>query len=361
LKQALSFPKPEVYDINLSELFGDDLPLLYEATSFGEAYLAGAGAIGNAFIYALSQFDVDGTLTVADPDAVSQSSLQRCVFFSRDDVTRPKAERLCTAIERVLPKVKAIPHIGRLQNVPTRNPARRWLKRLIVAVDSPRARRSLQSEIPGEVFDASTTGIAEVVLHFHRQPTDLACLSCAYHHTPEEDAHDQHVAEVLGVSIDEVKEDHISATSAKLILKRFPELKEGEVLGEAYDTLYKQLCGQASLLDAPEDRQVLAPFAFVPMLAGALLAIEFVRRIRPSSGALFNEWPVSAWWPPLLRCQQVVSRKPECAFCGNPTLRKIAEKLWTSKVTTQLAPTGLLSGPPAIIQPDSQTSASTCS
>jgi len=47
---------------------------------------------------------------------------------------------------------------------------------------------ALLSEFPGEVFDASTTGISEVDLHFHKQPTTGPCLGCVYPHTPQEDA-----------------------------------------------------------------------------------------------------------------------------------------------------------------------------
>lgn len=54
----------------------------------------------------------------------------------------------------------------RLQDVPAKQGGGAWLKRLIVGVDSPRARRNLQTEVPGEVYDASTTGISEVVVHF---------------------------------------------------------------------------------------------------------------------------------------------------------------------------------------------------
>src|SRR5205807_1933794 len=197
VKQALPFPAPETYDLNLVDLYSQDLSLLYESVSFDEVYLAGAGAIGNAFVYALSLFNVEGTLNIADADRVSEGNLQRCLLFDNNDVNLPKADRLCEAVKRIMPKVTGVPHVKRLQEVPARDPARAWLKRLIVAVDSPRARRLLQTEIPREVFDASTTGIAEVALHFSQQPPIGACLSCAYHHTPDEDAHDRHVAEAL--------------------------------------------------------------------------------------------------------------------------------------------------------------------
>ena len=44
----------------------------------------------------------------------------------------------------------------------------------------------------------------------------------------------------------------------------------------AFDRLFKQLCA-ADTLTTPEERQVLAPFAFVSALAGVLLTMECLR------------------------------------------------------------------------------------
>lgn len=321
----LPFPSPEILSVDLSEILGDDLRLLYHPVAFEEAYLAGAGAIGNGFVYALSCFDAAGQLHVADDDSITGGNLQRCLFFEPEHVGTPKAEQLCTASKRFLPKVTATPHAMRLQNVPARF-AGPWLKRLIVGVDSPRARRNLQTEIPQEVFDASTTGIAEIVLHFHRQPTNDACMSCVYHQSPQENAHERHVAEALGVSIADVMETRISTAAAERIAQRYPQLDRSTIVGIAYDTLFKQLCSTAQLNNA-EDRQVLTPFAFVSILAGAWLAIEFVRRVQRGHSGLFNEWRLSPWSNPIMRRRRVLPRRLDCEFCGEPVLLSLAEQM----------------------------------
>jgi hypothetical protein len=274
LGHSLPFPSPEFVQVDLAELIGSDLPSLYESVCFDEAYLAGAGAVGNAFVLGLSQFKARGILHVADDDTVCAGNLQRCVYFEEKDVGLPKADLLCSAVRIALPEVRAIPHKVRLQDVPSRT-ADAWLKRLVVGVDSPRARRSLQSEIPRETFDASTTGISEVVLHFNKQPTNVACMSCIYAHSPEEGAHEHHVAETLGVSVSDVRQIRISEVAALAICRRYPQLKPPQVMGLAYDTLFKQLCSTGSL-NTSKGREVLTPFAFISALAGVYLAIEFV-------------------------------------------------------------------------------------
>lgn len=323
----LPFPSPDTLEIDLADLLGDDLAVLNQPVQFDEAYLAGAGAIGNGFIYGLSQFNVRGTLHVVDDDAVSDGNLQRCVYFNQTDVSLPKAEQLCQAARATLPDILLMPHTMRLQDVPARKGGGPWLKRLIVGVDSPRARRSLQSEIPGEVYDASTTGITEVVFHFNRQPTDLACMSCLYHESPEEHAHESHVAKTLGVAIEEVKTNRISEVAAAAICIRYQHLDPSSLVGLAYDTLFKQLCA-SKLLTTPEGRQVLTPFAFISVLAGTLLAIEFVRRLRGSSKDLFNEWHLSPWTNPVLRRRRRSEKISGCEFCGKPILAQVARAMW---------------------------------
>jgi hypothetical protein len=335
LGDLLPFRVPDFIHLNLSELLGPDLPLLYEPVPFDEAYLAGAGAVGNGFIYGLGQFDVTGKLHVADDDKVGSGNIQRCHFFDEEHLELSKADVLCEAIPVVLPNIVAVPHRVRLQDVPTKYSGP-WLKRLIVGVDSPRARRSLQTEIPGEVFDASTTGITEIVFHFHRQPTAGACLACVYPHTPQEDAHEAHVSDALGVSVADVRQSRISGSAAELICRRYPHLIPDQLIGTAYDTLFKQLCSTAKLRTA-EDRQVLAPFAFVSVLAGTFLAMEFVRRVRRGHENLFNEWRISPWSNPVLRRRRTLGRNSLCEFCSDSTLGALAHEIWSPATPTEAA------------------------
>ena len=322
----LPFPSAPMLQINLEELFGDDLDCFDGIVDFGEVVLAGAGAIGNGFVYALSQIQVKGTLDIVDDDVVSEGNLQRCLFFGEPHIGFNKCDCLRDLISARLPLVTIRSHKARLQNVEFRKSGA-WLKRLVVAVDSPRARRALQGEIPGEVFDASTTGIEEVVFHFNKQPTDLACLSCAYHESPEEAAHEQHVAEALGVSVAEVKRERISPDAAQRIKIRYPDVTVEEISGTAFDTLFKQLCG-AQKLRTPEGKQVLAPFAFVSVMAGTILAMEFIRRVARSNKTIFNDWALSPWTNPIIRRRRLQAKRSDCEFCGNETISRVAKSIW---------------------------------
>lgn len=332
LGDRLPFPTQEKICFDLKAIIGEDLPFLYEHVQFGETFLAGAGAIGNGFVYALQFFDASGSLQIVDDDVVSGGNLQRCILFSAGDIGEPKATKLAEVAKRLLPNVNPNAQVVRLQDVAQKSSGP-WLRRLVVAVDSPRARRNLQSEAPGEVYDSSTTDVREIVLHFNKQPTDKACMSCVYHQTPEENAHVRHVAETLGVSVSEVAETRISAAAAERIYARYPNLRSTPIEGVAYDTLFKQLCAGARL--KVEDRQVLTPFAFVSVLAGTLLAIEFVRRSFMGDHSLFNEWRISPWANPVIRRRRLLSNRVDCEFCGNRTLAEIAKKMWEEVIENE--------------------------
>lgn len=322
----LPFSDPLVVDFD--HLFGSDRPWLYEPVKLEEAYLAGAGAVGNGFLFALRHFQVRGSLHVADPDSVSNGNLNRCLWFTSSDVGGHKAERLVSSAQPFFPQLQLIPHAVLLQDVPAARGGGPWLNRLVVGVDSRRARRNLQLEIPGAVFDASTTGIAEIVVHFHRAPTDGACFSCIYVQEEGELTHEAHVAESLGVTPEEVRALRVTPEAAARICLQYPQLRQEDLVGLAYDSLFKQLCGQGALRTAA-DRQVLAPFAFVSVLAGTYLALECVRRLHHAHPErLFNYWRVSPWCSPVTRLRTWRPKNPRCEFCTSEVLRRVTRELW---------------------------------
>lgn len=333
LGDRLSQPEPETYVVDLRQMLGDDAGRLGEEVDFNEAFLAGAGAIGNGFVFAASLLPLRGKLHIADDDKASGGNLQRCVLFDEHSVGQPKAEVLAAKGDILSGgRLRCEPHNVVLQRVPQRKEGA-WLRRLIVAVDSPRARRQLQSEMPCEVFDASTTGAEEVVLHFNEQPTEHACMACVYHHSPQEGARELHIAESLGVTLAEVRELRVSQHSADVICAKYNHLSRESVVGLAYDTLFKALCSSSKLM-TPEGRQVLTPFAFVSVLAGAMLALEFFRRVqRGGHGALYNGWRLSPWTNPVGRAQRRLERRPDCQFCGEPILRNLAAETWATGVS----------------------------
>jgi hypothetical protein len=331
---VLPYEFPEPFALRFDEL-RMDRSLLREPVDIGRTFMAGAGAVGNAVLWAARHTAFQGDLVIADDDRVDSSNLNRQVWFGTPDLGQPKATRLATLAQPALPGLKLIPEPRRLQDVSQKTDGP-WLTRLLVTVDSRRARRAVQLEFPGEVFDASTTDIREVVSFYNRQPTDLACLSCVYEPDTEEYSRERHIAEHLGVEVGEVQSERISESAAGLIASRFNHLNAGALIGLSYDTLFKTLCAEGEL-QTLEGKRTVAPFAFVSCLAGVLIVTDLVRRLgrrkAKDNYPGFNYWRVSAWHPPLARRQQQRPRQSGCQFCGNSTFVKVNKALWGASPT----------------------------
>jgi hypothetical protein len=329
LHDAIPFASSDTIVVDLKELYPGELSLFRRTVDLGTLMLAGAGAVGNGFIYGLGQFDVSGKIDISDDDTVSRGNLQRCVLFEEQHVDKNKADTLCVTGAPLLRNVSLTPHCERVERLrDSKDP--KWLRRLVVAVDSRRARRRLQSEIAGEVFDASTTGIEEVVLHHHREPNIGTCLGCLYWEAPEEAAHEQHIANSLGVSLDHVRCGQVSPDAARLIAARYPDLDARSIAGLAFDTVFKQVICSSARVQVGDAENVLTPFAFVSVLAGTYLAIEVVRRsIRRSKD--WNVWRLSPWNVPLSQLRRFNSRHDRCEFCSRPELIEAAKKIWSEQ------------------------------
>ena len=326
LGRTLPFSQPDPFVLSLHE-FGIDWLAVSKPINLDHTYIAGAGAIGCGFFWAARHLNLRGRLEIVDDDRVSSGNLNRQVWFDINDIGKPKASQLAIKCNSHVSPLILIPRQCRLQELPEKSDDA-WLRRLIVAVDSRRARRSLQNEFPGEVFDASTTDIREAVIHHHIQPTSQACLSCIYEPDDEECSRERHIAEHFGISVQDVRTERISDSVAQSIAAHFPKLVATELIGIAYDTLFKRLCAQGELLSLT-DKTIIAPFAFISVLAGTLLALEVVRRLGTGNHVQdFNYWRLSPWHPPYGRLRTVRQRQAGCLFCGNKVLRTVNKSLW---------------------------------
>ncbi|MEY9802513.1 ThiF family adenylyltransferase [Bradyrhizobium elkanii] len=242
--EGIPNPPPDHLEIRYDDIL-PDRGVLEEPVDLGVTHLAGAGAIGNGFLWAARHVELLGKLIVCDDDVVSSGNLQRQVWFDEDDTKDPKSPTLCQKAQPYIPGCELKPEPMRLQDLPSRSGA--WLRRLIVAVDSRRARRELQAELPAEVIDASTTDIREVVVHYNDAFSGLACLGCLYKADEKEASQDQIIADHLGVSVDDVKASRISPAAAAAIVRKHPHIDPASIEGQAFDSLYKTLCATGKL------------------------------------------------------------------------------------------------------------------
>lgn len=167
------------------------------SVDLGNAHLIGAGAIGNAFIWALVRVgDVRGTLHVVDPERVALADLQRYVLTQMDHVSMEK-----TALaESCLPEGSGMLIRGHsaLWGQYLAQRATPWrLDGVALAVDSARDRYSTQAALPRQIYNAWTqTGDLGISRH---RFGETACVMCLYLPTDKQKNEDQLVAEAIGL------------------------------------------------------------------------------------------------------------------------------------------------------------------
>lgn len=301
---------------------GLSLDALERQRNLDETVLVGAGAVAHGVLRALRHLPVSGTLSIVDPKKVAPGNFNRCTYLHEEDLESTKAEALASRAGEDFDNLVLIPHVGEFREFSRINGPQ---KIVLVTVDSRRARRSIQSELPGRVVDASTTDIRRVVVYSNKQPSDGACMACIYRHVPEENARENEIARGLGVTLEDVKSGFITAASAASISAKYPAVSAGEITGKAYDSLFKQLCA-AQALASPEGKQVLAPFSFVSALAGLLLVVELLRSLDEVANT--NYWSVDPWSAPIARVRVNRPRISGCECCGRPEFDAAAAELW---------------------------------
>lgn len=296
--------------------------ILTKMLSIYDTALAGAGAVGNGFLRALRHMEVDGELDVTDPKDIGAGNANRCLYFQPGE-TGPKAKVLCTNAQDDFPQLALRPFAGRFDAL---RKERGRIRRVVVATDSRPARRSIQNDLPLEVVDASTTDVSEVIVHSHSQPTSGACLACIYKHVIDEQARSRDIASGLGLQVEDVDPAGlVNERVADLIVRAHPDLRREDLVGKAFDTLFKQLCGQQALL-MPGGKQVLAPFAFVSNLAGAYLALELARLLAGVRGT--NYMFLDPWLPPHSRLRSFRRKEEGCGFCSDPEAAETMKAVW---------------------------------
>jgi molybdopterin/thiamine biosynthesis adenylyltransferase len=309
--------------LNWENLFGKDLSFIEQETEIGEHHLAGAGATGSWLLKTMEYMNLKGNLSVYDDDFVSAGNLQRTTF-EKEDVNTPKVEAINKRFNPINKGLTFCP-------VQKRYAASDALyENVITCVDSRIARRTIQDSMPMRTFDCSTTDISEVSLFFGGLSADQACLGCLYSENQSEEGMIEDIAGALGIPTSEVKKGTIDGLNAILIHNKYPEIVPKEIIGLAYETLAKALCGKGALKPSDEVKLQdvnIAPLCHVSAVAGIFLAIEIKRRFHfKTTSNNWNYWKINPWTTPTSKLQKCYEVQDKCLF--HPTACELALKIW---------------------------------
>jgi hypothetical protein len=109
-----------------------------------------------------------------------------------------------------------------------------------------------------------------------------------------------------------VRRGFIDEQIARKLVTLHRNLDEATLIGRAFETIYKEQCGQGVLLNAA-GQQAVAPLAFVSNLAGAL-ALELVKYETPPIETGSSYLTLDPWRPPTLRARRSPARSRGAPF-----------------------------------------------
>lgn len=242
--------------------------------------LVGAGAVGQGALWALARCPLEGRLHIVDHEPLDLSNLQRYVLATPKDEGRPKVD---IAVEH-LPNITTI--AARMSwEAFTAAHGYRW-SRVLVAVDSARARRAVQASLPRWIANAWTQP-GDLGISTHPWTETGACLACVYLPAGEVPNEDELIATALGLSVevDGLEIRRLLYTGAppppEFLAKVAAALNQPPEVLEAYAArplrhLYVEgICGGAvvplSQVGRP-GQDVHVPLAHQSALAGVLLS-----------------------------------------------------------------------------------------
>lgn len=242
----------------------------------GRPILAGVGAIGSAFLYALIAAEAHADIILLDPDVIKDRDLVRYVLFDERHLSCAKVDAAVALVRAV--GITTDPHQSVLSAYLEEDPGRRPNAELVLSlVDSYEQRRSIAGELPNRVLNAGTAD-RDFTVSRHGVADGYACLTCLYPPREIDVSREAVIARELRLDAAEVHERLLSKQPLSLDDVRSIASAQGkdpaaydEYTGDPLDSFYHRTCG-TSAVGVDRAGEVFAPITFLPALAGFLVA-----------------------------------------------------------------------------------------
>lgn len=356
--------EPSPFTVNVLTLAdASPAPPVPDSVELGTIHLAGCGAIGQAFVAALRELPVTGTLVAVDHDSLDEGNLQRYVLSASADVNTAKPALIARALADHRLAVETVE--GRWGEDERTGPGQQTV---VSALDSKQGRIELQAGLPKEIFNAWTQPEDIGVSRHQAFGSDpcLACLGWPKHARPSESqviadalgehelrvllylGHDTPVGQPLALELLQptgrlALPEHAAAWSQRSLLVDLIERyqlppEQSERLGVLpVRALYRDTVCAGMLIEHAGDRRVAdvsVPLAHQSALAGILLATWlFVDRV-PALRAL-RASATQARYDVLRGGEQEWPRnrnREERCLCSDPDFRDAYTQRWHTRL-----------------------------
>jgi hypothetical protein len=192
LPHGRSAPAPFTLDLLTMDAPAVDAAQIPAEVNLGTVHLAGCGAVGEAFVAALRELPVAGTLVAVDHEALDEGNLQRYLLAGAADVGAAKP----ALIERALEGSRlVVEQVASFWGADERTAPGR--ETVISALDTKQGRIELQAGLPREIFNAWTQP-EDIGVSRHQAFGEAPCLACLAWPTRARPSRSEMIAEALG-------------------------------------------------------------------------------------------------------------------------------------------------------------------
>jgi molybdopterin/thiamine biosynthesis adenylyltransferase len=300
-------------------------PHLPETTRVENVVVVGAGAVANGALFALSNANAEGSISLVDPQTFDETNLNRCLMACLDDVGTSKVAAIAA---RRPTSLSVIPFECRYEQFS----GRREKQDLVVStIDENDSRIVIQSDLPKVLLHGATgEHVASVSRHTF---LDGACLGCLFF---ENESLATRISCETGLLLQEVEKlldarntvapEHISIISTKtgISLERL-----NPFLGRPFIELYsREVCG--SLTVPVGHQEVTGTASFVSALPGVLLAGEIIKnQVESLNTYSLNNYLSVSLFNPSARWLQERPKDERCrCLCSHPLMVESYKKKW---------------------------------
>lgn len=335
--QSVGEPDISVSLLNFDNNTGSSLRLTN--ANVGEVLFIGAGAVGNAALWAFSRDQcLRGQLTVVDPEPIELSNLQRYVLAQHVDIGQAKVDIAKRTLKTSRLLVKPVKM--RLDKF-AEKPKNRLIPTTVISVDNIEGRRAAQALLPKLIING-WTGDHGLGVSWHVFSQDAACLACLYHPHAQGTSATEQAAKALGLTPDRAAllwvtrqpltdaDIHTAANSLGISESALAPWR-GKYLGDLYTDV---VCGAVPLDITGVGRVEVVPLAHQSVLAGIVMAAELLKRTQSSLGRLAQS-EVLVSWDDVIRPPPVIWRKPRPreagCICGDDVYQTVYRKKWRSR------------------------------
>jgi hypothetical protein len=288
-----------------------------------DALLVGFGAIGNGVVAALEGAQWTGRLQVLDRQGFGPENLGTCLLLGLADIGQSKATIGARRAQAQLPGVHVSAVIGTLENfVGEVDSGTQPAPSIVIgAVDSPEARRKLQTLWPDVLLDGAIGDfMAQVGVHPAERP--VACLQCLYEEPVGE------APEVVAERLTGLARERLAVPEAEITEEDVRKAAEGhhEFLRARVGRKICSVVSEATLAQV-STRPGLGfepSIPFVACLSAALVVTELVRVAAGWAALLEPRYQVDLLVGPSGGLELPIEPDPHC-FCQEraPTIAAV--------------------------------------